>query len=80
MKPAAALLLLLTLSSAQAQVPADWDQWVADGLTAEDNSEYKDAEKLFGQACGRAVTVRQPGVKSRLVFCFETFSSVVRTE
>src|SRR5690606_37400115 len=26
-------------------------QWVEDGLAAEDNSEYKEAERLFGQAC-----------------------------
>jgi len=47
MKPAVMLLLLLAAGAVHAQVPTDWDKWVADGLTAEDNSEYKDAERLF---------------------------------
>jgi len=51
MKPSILLLLLLALGAAQAQVPADWDKWVADGIADDDNSDYKESERLLGQAC-----------------------------
>lgn len=47
----AVAILLIASGVSVAQVPTDWDQWLADGIAAEDNSEYKDAERLFGQAC-----------------------------
>lgn len=46
-----AFLSLIASGISYSQVPAEWDQWVEDGLSAEDDSKYKDAEKLFGQAC-----------------------------
>lgn len=47
----AALVFLIASGMSFGQAPADWDKWVADGLAAEDDSKYKDAEKLFVQAC-----------------------------
>jgi TonB family protein len=45
------LISLIASGISFGQVPENWNQWVEDGLAAEDDSKYKDAEKLFGQAC-----------------------------
>lgn len=46
-----ALFFLLACGISFGQVPPDWEQWVADGLTAEEDSNYKEAARLLGQAC-----------------------------
>ena len=46
-----ALISLITAESSFGQVPVDWDQWVDDGIVADDNSDYKESERLLGQAC-----------------------------
>jgi len=45
------LPFLITSGISFGQVPAEWDQRVRDGIVAEENSNYKEAAKLFGQAC-----------------------------
>ena len=49
--PSCVLLFLITAGISLGQVPEQWDKWVEDGLLAEEDSDYKEAARLYGKAC-----------------------------
>lgn len=47
----AVFIFLIASGFSFGQVPEGWDQWLTDGLKADDQAEYEGAEKLLGQTC-----------------------------